>query len=50
MIRAHGSSACSKGLMDYGDYVIHVFTDKARAYYDLERLWREAKEVAVPAA
>ena len=37
-------------LMDYGDYVIHVFTDKARAYYDLERLWREAREVAVPAA
>jgi len=30
-------------LMDYGDYLIHVFSEKARAYYDLERLWRDAK-------
>jgi ribosome-associated protein len=37
-------------LMDYGDYLIHIFTEKAREYYDLERLWREAKEVTVPAA
>jgi ribosome-associated protein len=33
-------------LMDYGDYLIHVFSEKARAYYDLERLWRDAKTVA----
>ncbi len=33
-------------LMDYGDYLIHVFTVKARAYYDLERLWRDARVVA----
>jgi ribosome-associated protein len=32
-------------LMDYGDYVVHVFSEKARAYYDLERLWRDAKPV-----
>lgn len=32
-------------LMDYGDYVIHIFSEKARAYYDLERLWRDAKAV-----
>jgi ribosome-associated protein len=30
-------------LMDYGDYLIHVFSEKARSYYDLERLWRDAK-------
>ncbi len=35
-------------LMDYGDYVINIFTDKTRAYYDLERLWRDAKSVEVP--
>jgi ribosome-associated protein len=29
-------------LMDYGDFLVHVFNEKARAYYDLERLWREA--------
>jgi len=32
-------------LMDYGDYVVNIFTEKARAYYDLERLWRDAKPV-----
>ncbi len=32
-------------LMDYGDYLVHVFTEKARMYYDLERLWRDAKPV-----
>jgi ribosome-associated protein len=32
-------------LMDYGDFVINVFSEKARAYYDLERLWRDAKRV-----
>ena len=32
-------------LMDYGDYLIHIFSEKARSYYDLERLWRDAKQV-----
>jgi ribosome-associated protein len=32
-------------LMDYGDYLVHVFSEKARLYYDLERLWRDAKPV-----
>lgn len=32
-------------LMDYGDYLVHVFSEKARMYYDLERLWRDAKLV-----
>jgi ribosome-associated protein len=32
-------------LLDYGDYLIHIFTEKARQYYDLERLWRDAKTV-----
>jgi ribosome-associated protein len=36
-------------LMDYGDYLVHIFSDKARLYYDLERLWRDAKTVEVPA-
>ena len=35
-------------LADYGDCLIHVFSEKARAYYDLERLWRHAKTVAIP--
>jgi ribosome-associated protein len=35
-------------LADYGDYLIHVFSAKARDYYDLERLWRHAKVVSIP--
>jgi ribosome-associated protein len=32
-------------LMDYGDFVINIFSEKARSYYDLERLWRDAKPI-----
>ncbi|HEY3824022.1 MAG TPA: ribosome silencing factor [Bryobacteraceae bacterium] len=35
-------------LSDYGDFLIHVFSAKAREYYSLERLWRDAKDVPVP--
>ena len=35
-------------LADYGDYLIHVFSPKARAFYELERLWRHAKVVPIP--
>ena len=35
-------------LADYGDYLIHVFSPKARTFYELERLWRHAKDVPVP--
>ena len=36
-------------LADFGDYLVHVFSAKARAFYDLERLWRHAKPVKIPA-
>jgi ribosome-associated protein len=36
-------------LADYGDLLIHIFSAKAREYYNLERLWRSAKPVEVPA-
>lgn len=32
-------------LIDYGDFLVHIFSEKARVYYDLERLWRDAKLV-----
>jgi ribosome-associated protein len=35
-------------LADYGDLLVHIFSPKARAYYDLERLWRNGKNVAIP--
>jgi ribosome-associated protein len=37
-------------LMDYGDFVVHVFDHETRAYYDLERLWGDAPRVGVPGA
>jgi ribosome-associated protein len=36
-------------LMDYGDFIVHIFSPQAREYYDLERLWRSAKRVDLPA-
>src|SRR6266436_6638776 len=35
-------------LIDYGDIVIHIFTESARRFYDLERLWRDAETVPLP--
>ena len=35
-------------LMDYGDLVVHIFTEKSREYYDLERLYRDAKRLSLP--
>jgi ribosome-associated protein len=37
-------------LADYGDMIVHIFSPKSREYYDLERLWRGAKAVEIPAA
>ena len=33
-------------LVDYVDFVVHVFSEKARKFYDLERLWKSAKRLA----
>jgi ribosome-associated protein len=32
-------------LMDYGDFVVHVFAEETRSYYDLEHLWSSAPRV-----
>lgn len=36
-------------LLDYGDFIVHVFSERARQYYDLERLWRTAERMDFPA-
>ena len=33
-------------LMDFGSVIVHIFTDEARKFYDLERLWSDAEAVA----
>ncbi|GIU81060.1 MAG: hypothetical protein KatS3mg006_0124 [Pyrinomonadaceae bacterium] len=35
-------------LMDYGDFIVHIFHKDAREFYDLERLWRDAKRISLP--
>ena len=37
-------------LMDYGDFLVHIFSENARKYYDLERLWRGAEVVDIASA
>lgn len=32
-------------LLDYGDIVVHVMHDDARAFYDIERLWRDCPQI-----
>lgn len=32
-------------LLDYVDFVVHIFSEKARDFYDLERLWKSAKRI-----
>jgi ribosome-associated protein len=45
--RVEGYQTAEWILVDYGDFVVHVFDEKARRFYDLERLWREASRVDV---
>ena len=47
--RIEGYKTAEWVLLDYGDFVVHVFDEKARRFYDLERLWRDATRVELPA-
>jgi ribosome-associated protein len=44
-IRIEGLDDLRWVLLDYGDFVVHVFSDEARKYYDLERLWKDVARV-----
>ncbi len=37
-------------LLDYGDFIVHIFSRRAREYYGLERLWKTARQVPLPEA
>ncbi len=47
-IRIEGHAAGEWVLLDYGDFIVHVFDKEAREFYDLERLWLDAGRVEVP--
>ena len=44
-LRVEGREDAHWILLDYGDFVVHVFLDEVRRYYDLERLWADAPAV-----
>lgn len=46
-LRREGATPDGWMVLDYGDVVVHVFTETQRAHYDLERLWADAPRVEV---
>ncbi|MGH9908507.1 MAG: ribosome silencing factor [Pyrinomonadaceae bacterium] len=46
--RVEGYKSAEWILLDYGDFIVHVFVEKARKFYDLERLWRESRRIEIP--
>jgi len=43
-----GHRSAEWALLDFGGFVVHVFSEQARRYYDLERLWRMAPKLELP--
>ena len=48
--RVEGYNAAEWLLLDYGDFVVHIFNGESREFYDLARLWRDAGKVQLPDA
>lgn len=47
-VRIEGYNSADWVLLDYGDFVVHIFNAEAREFYDLARLWRDARKVELP--
>ena len=47
MLGREGHRGNSWELLDYGTIVVHVFTEEAREFYSLERLWADAENVDI---
>ena len=45
--RVEGIKNCGWILLDYEDVVIHVFSKQNRLFYDLERVWRDGKNLSI---
>jgi ribosome-associated protein len=48
-VRIEGYNTAEWVLLDYGDFIVHIFNKESREFYDLERLWRDAGKVELPA-
>ena len=44
--RIEGVRSASWVLLDYGDVVVHIFSQEDRLFYDLERIWRDGKLIS----
>lgn len=47
-VRIEGYTTGEWVLLDYGDFIVHIFNGDAREFYDLARLWRDAGRVTLP--
>lgn len=47
-VRVEGYNSAEWLLLDYGDFVVHIFNQESREFYDLARLWRDARAVELP--
>ncbi len=45
MLSREGHRGNAWELLDFGSVVVHVFTEEARKFYDLERLWADAEQI-----
>jgi ribosome-associated protein len=43
-----GRASAEWALLDFGSFIVHVFHEQARRFYDLERLWRSAPKLDIP--
>jgi len=48
LLHREGYDSAEWVLLDYGRFVVHVFSERARLFYDIERLWRKAPRVDIP--
>jgi len=46
-LSSEGARSGQWALLDYGDFVVHVFLHTAREHYDIEGLWNDAEQVAI---
>lgn len=45
-LRIEGTKSTSWTLIDYGDIIVHIFSDQDRLFYDLERMWSGGEQIS----